>query len=120
MMVNSILCTAHYTDISPNFRSSHRRCSVRKEIFINFAKFTENTCDRASFLNNLFKKRLAQVLSCELCEISKNTISYRTPPVAASIISWCEDFAKTIQAIHLKLCGNCACPQNYVVALVIL
>ena len=28
---------------------------------------------------------LAQVLSCEFCEISKNTFSYRTPPVAASV-----------------------------------
>ena len=27
---------------------------------------------------------LAQVFSCEFCEISKNTFSYRTRPVAAS------------------------------------
>ena len=27
---------------------------------------------------------LAQVFSCEFCEISKNTFSYRTPPVTAS------------------------------------
>ena len=27
---------------------------------------------------------LAQGFSCEFCEISKNTFSYRTPPVAAS------------------------------------
>ena len=32
----------------------------------------------------LFKKTLAQVFSREFCEISKNTFSYRTPPVAAS------------------------------------
>ena len=32
----------------------------------------------------LLKKRLAQVFSCEFCEISKNTFSYRTPPVPAS------------------------------------
>ena len=32
----------------------------------------------------LFKKSLAQVFSCEFCGISKNTFSYRTPPVAAS------------------------------------
>ena len=30
------------------------------------------------------KETLAQVFSCEFCEISKNTFSYRTPPVAAS------------------------------------
>ena len=31
----------------------------------------------------LKKKTLAQLFSCEFCEISKNTFSYRTPPVAA-------------------------------------
>ena len=28
--------------------------------------------------------RNSQVFSCEFCDISKNTFSYRTPPVAAS------------------------------------
>ena len=32
----------------------------------------------------LLKETLAQVFSCEFCKISKNTFSYRTPPVAAS------------------------------------
>ena len=27
---------------------------------------------------------MAQVFSCEFCEISENTFSYRTPPVVAS------------------------------------
>ena len=36
----------------------------------------------------LLKKRLwRRVFSCELCEISKNTFSYRTPPLAASVFS---------------------------------
>ena len=30
------------------------------------------------------KETLAQVFSCEFCEISKNTFFYRTPLVAAS------------------------------------
>ena len=30
------------------------------------------------------KETLAQVFSCEFCEIPKNTFSYRIPPVAAS------------------------------------
>ena len=30
------------------------------------------------------KETLAQVFSCEFCEISQNTFSYRTPLVAAS------------------------------------
>ena len=29
------------------------------------------------------KETLAQILSCEFCEISKNTFSYRTPLVGA-------------------------------------
>ena len=37
------------------------------------------------FCNHDFKKEtLAQVFSCEFCEISKNTFYYRTPLVAAS------------------------------------
>ena len=31
------------------------------------------------------KESLAQVFSCEFCEISKNTFFYRTPPVATSV-----------------------------------
>ena len=34
--------------------------------------------------NFIKKKILAQLLSCEFCEISKNTFPYRTPPVANS------------------------------------
>ena len=41
-----------------NLRSSHMRFSLRKGVLRNFAKFTG---------------ALAQVFSCEFCEISKNT-----------------------------------------------
>ena len=34
--------------------------------------------------NFIKKESLAQVFSCEFCEISKNIFFYRTPPVAAS------------------------------------
>ena len=52
----------------------------------------ENTCVRVSFLiklqawacNFIKKETLTQVFSCEFCEISKNTFSYRTPLAAAS------------------------------------
>ena len=70
-----------------------RRCSVKK-VFLEISQNSqENTCGRVSFLIKLFfnkafffikKKTLAQVFSCEFCKISKNTFSYRTPPVAAS------------------------------------
>ena len=32
-----------------------------------------------------YRAQVAHVFSCEFCEISKNTFSYRTPPVAASV-----------------------------------
>ena len=59
-------------------RSSHQRCSLRKGVLRNFAKFT----GKHSFLracNFIKKQTLAQVFSCEFCETSKNTF-YRTPP----------------------------------------
>ena len=50
---------------------------------------------------SLFKDTLAQVFSCEFCEMSKNTIFYRTPPVAANtleenvdIIDFCYIFSR--------------------------
>ena len=41
-------------------------------------------CKKGEACNSIFKKKtLAQIFSWELCEISKNNISYRTPLVAA-------------------------------------
>ena len=72
-----------YQEFTQNtsFRSSHRRCSVRKGVFRNFAKFTGKHLCQSLFFNkvaglacNFIKKEtLAQVFSCEFCEISKNT-----------------------------------------------
>ena len=60
----------------------HRRCSIKKGVLRNIAKSTgKRLCQ------GLFKKEtLAQAFSCEFCEISKNTVFYRTPPVAASVL----------------------------------
>ena len=44
----------------------------------------ENTCVRPEACNFIKKETLAQVFSCEFCEISKNTFFHRTPLVAAS------------------------------------
>ena len=66
------------------FRSSRRRYSVRKRVLKNFAKFTGKHLCQSLFFNkvaglgpgacNVIKKEiLAQVFSCDLCEISKNT-----------------------------------------------
>ena len=54
------------------FRSSRPEVLFRKGVFRNFA----------------IKETLAQMFSCEFCEISKNTCFYRTPPVAASELSY--------------------------------
>ena len=67
-----------------------QRCSL-KNVLRNFAKFTEKHLCQSLFFNkvagaacNFIKKEtLAQVFSCEFCEISKNTFSYRAPLVAA-------------------------------------
>ena len=68
-----------------------QRCYVKKVFLEIFQNSQENTCARVSFLIKLkacnFIKigLLVQVFSCEFCEVSKNTISYRTPLVAASV-----------------------------------
>ena len=60
-----------------------KRCSVKK-VFLKISQNSqENTCARVSFLIKLQawglqlfeKETLAQVLSCEFCEISKKTFS---------------------------------------------
>ena len=67
------------------YRSSHRRCSVRKGILRNFAKLIRKHMYQRLFLNkvtglNFIKKEtLVQVFSSEFCEISK-TLFYRTLP----------------------------------------
>ena len=57
-----------------------QRCSVKK-VFLEISQNSqENTCARVSFLmklqveacNFIKNETLAQVFSCELCEISKN------------------------------------------------
>ena len=59
--------------------SSFKRVPRTKEI-IYFVR-------KLQALGNFIKKEtLAQVFSCEFCEISKNIFSYRTPPVAASLL----------------------------------
>ena len=61
-----------------------KKCALR-----NFAEFKGKHLCHSLFFNKVSgnfikKKTLAQVFSCEFCEISKSTFFYRTPPVAAS------------------------------------
>ena len=59
-----------------------------KCFLVNLGKFCKNAFFFADHLRTacsfIKKETLAQVFSCEFCEISKNTFSYRTPLVAAS------------------------------------
>ena len=111
---------------SKNVRSSRPEVFCKKCVLRNFPKFAGSTCARVTFL---LKKRLWHrcPFSCEFCEISKNTFSYRTPPVAASErweISWWED-NKEMTIINWRAfnyssgtCGkNCEVPQNFRVSL---
>ena len=67
------------------YRSSRQGCSVKK-VFLEISQNSlENTCARVSFLIKLLnkvaawpatlliKETLAQVSSCEFCEISQDT-----------------------------------------------
>ena len=62
----------------------------KKDVIRNFAKFIGNRLCQCLYFNKVegFIKieTLAQVFSCEFCEISKNTFSYITPRVAVSEI----------------------------------
>ena len=63
------------------YRSSHRRCFVRKNVLRNFPKFTwKHLCQSLSLVklkvsacNFIKRESLAQVFSCEFCKISKNS-----------------------------------------------
>ena len=58
------------------YKSSQRRCSVKKSVLKNFAKFkrTHLYHSKESQACNFIKKdTLSQVLSCEFCKIFKNT-----------------------------------------------
>ena len=56
-------------------RSSHWTCSVKNGVLRSFAKFTEKQLYQRIFkaCNFIKKEFLAQVFSCEFCEISTNT-----------------------------------------------
>ena len=73
-------------------RSSHWRCSVRKGVLRNFAKFTGKHLCQSLFLNKVAgsgcsfikKETLSHMFSCEFCEISLNTFFTEHIRTAAS------------------------------------
>ena len=75
--------------------SSHRRCSIKKDVLKNFDVF---------FIK---KETLAQVFSCEFCEIFKNTYLKEHMRTAASIqgernISFSGNFAHVLNKWFYK------------------
>ena len=75
--------------VLPRSRSSRSEVFCKKRVLRNFAKFTGKHLCQSLFFNKVAGLKPATdsglVFSCEFCEISKNTFSYRTPPVAASV-----------------------------------
>ena len=67
------------------FESSRLDVFCKKCVLTNFTKFTGKHLCQSPFFNRLLKETLAQLLSCEFCEISKSTFFHRTPLVAASV-----------------------------------
>ena len=61
----------------------------------------ENTCAKPPEACNYIKKEtLAQVFSCEFCEISMNTIFDRTPKMSASGVITSELVLKVYEPFH--------------------
>ena len=68
-------------------RSSRPEVFCKKSVLRNFTKFPGKYLCQSLIFNKVAGLRLeilAQVFSCEFCEISKNTFLHRTPLVAAS------------------------------------
>ena len=83
------MLTHYKSSNSTKIRSSRPEVFCEKGVLRNFAKFTGKHLCQSLFFNKvaglrpatlLKKETLAQVFSCELCEVSKNTFFYRTPP----------------------------------------
>ena len=66
-----------WDEMKISYRSSRPEVFCKKGVLRNFSKFTgKHLCQRLFFFK---KESLAQVFSCEFCQISKNIFFYRTP-----------------------------------------
>ena len=74
----------------PKFQSDdvNNFCPWSRECFYcENTEFYQKQLPKGVQVCNFIKKEtLAQVCSCEYCQISKNTFSYRTSPMAASVL----------------------------------
>ena len=57
---------------------------IEKIIESNKDEWFQKVAEACDFIK---KETLAQVFPCEFCKISRNSFSYRTPPMAASSFS---------------------------------
>ena len=93
IVLNMFLSFCQISCFSFVFQAVARKCFVKKAFLEILQNSQENTCARVSFLiklqaeacNFIKKETLTQVFSSDFCEISKNTFSYRTPLVPASV-----------------------------------
>ena len=72
----------YYIFLLSTLRSSRPEIFSKKGVLKISQNSQENTCARGLQLKK--KETLAQVFSCEFCEIFKYTFLHGTPPVAAS------------------------------------
>ena len=101
-----------------NKRSSHQRCSVKKEVLKKFAKFSGKHLCQSHFWNKapglraptLFKKKntLSQVFSCKFCGLFQNTFFTEHLWTSTSVIgTMALVFLKCIKkVVHLLLFWN--------------
>ena len=78
LSVNSYKFIISHLNFPNNLKywSSHRRCSVRKDALINFAKFTgKNLCQACNFIK---KETLAQVFRVSFLNFLKTPSLYNT------------------------------------------
>ena len=86
------ICQARQCRVTPHClyldsKNSHQRCSVKKSVLRNFAKFIgKHLCQRLAACNFIKKGTVAQVFSCEFCEIFKNTYFTEHVWTTASLI----------------------------------
>ena len=83
-------------------RSSRPDLFCKKCILRNFTKFTGKHLCQSPYFNNFIKiKFLAQVFSCEFCEISKNTFFHRIPLVDPSTVCFFEELCPKIYTLDV-------------------
>ena len=94
------------------FRSSHRRCSMKKVFFKNFTAFTGKHLRWTLFLIKLqpwgraalLKKEFSTGFSCEYCEIFKSTYFEEHLRTAAPAVSW--NFLRISQKVFCRMSVN--------------